>query len=510
MTDRIMKHKIFISYSSRDKAVAESVCAAIESHNVVCWIAPRDIVPGALYGEAILDAIQTVQLMVLILSKHANHSPQVMREVERAGSKGIPIIPFLIDVVPLSKAIEFFVSTHHWLDASEPPLERHLDKIVTTVVSLLHQLEANMRPSVATFASTVENTSFSSPPKASKSAFHEWKRMLERGSLSVDINTSNPDEITSVTRVVSEALHEKGFSKTDEKKASVALGEMLTNVANYVSKIDPTAKVDIQVDERSFKVYYVSIKVRDSGKGFDLETALLASEERLAEGQREHGLLRCFRLGTSFEQLAGPCNTLVWETCSTSDAQPSMFDKLPSVVPVIYDYDTNLLRIGHDMMPLNTILKLAINPVGGGFQAFAVGKTIPAADTQKRVLSNTMKLAFEPLRRLHDRTIVYHVTGAHNTLFDNPVKHLTRYLFDYVSTEMPGAQLVVFADAEKEDNDFLRLFCSEHSLSCFESFQACATHLESRRPKCNSLTAKNKLWRGWVKFFHDYLPFVKK
>ena len=64
--------------------------------------------------------------MVLVLSSSANASPQIVREVERAVSKGIPIIPLRIEEVKPTASLEYFLSTPHWLDAFNPPLERHL------------------------------------------------------------------------------------------------------------------------------------------------------------------------------------------------------------------------------------------------------------------------------------------------------------------------------------------------------------------------------------------------
>jgi hypothetical protein len=53
-----MDHSIFISYSSADKAVGEHICASLEASGAGCWIAPRDIEPGADYPAAILQGIQ--------------------------------------------------------------------------------------------------------------------------------------------------------------------------------------------------------------------------------------------------------------------------------------------------------------------------------------------------------------------------------------------------------------------------------------------------------------------
>jgi hypothetical protein len=134
-----MAHDIFITYSSRDKSVADAACATLESKHIRCWIAPRDVLPGTEWAEAIVDAIDGSRVLVLILSSNSNSSPQVIREVGRAASNGIPIVPFRIDDVSLSKAMEFFVSAHHWLDAQTPTLEKHLERLADTVHQLLVQ-----------------------------------------------------------------------------------------------------------------------------------------------------------------------------------------------------------------------------------------------------------------------------------------------------------------------------------------------------------------------------------
>lgn len=40
-------HDVFISYSSKDKPVADATVAVLEANGIRCWIAPRDIRPGA-------------------------------------------------------------------------------------------------------------------------------------------------------------------------------------------------------------------------------------------------------------------------------------------------------------------------------------------------------------------------------------------------------------------------------------------------------------------------------
>ncbi len=134
-----MAHDVFISYSNLDRTVADAAVAVLEQRGIRCWIAPRNVTPGLDWSEEIIEAIERSAVMVLVLSAHANDSQQIKREVERAVHRGIPIIPFRIEDVPLSKALEFFISSPHWLDALTPPLEEHLQYLADTVQLLLER-----------------------------------------------------------------------------------------------------------------------------------------------------------------------------------------------------------------------------------------------------------------------------------------------------------------------------------------------------------------------------------
>lgn len=139
-----MAYDIFISYSSKDKTTADAVCACLEAQGWRCWIAPRDVLPSAPYGESIIQAIHSCHLMVLVFSSHSNSSQQVMREVERAVSLNLAILPFRIENVPLSPNMEYFISAPHWLDALTPPLEHHLQRLADAATLILSQ--ANQAP----------------------------------------------------------------------------------------------------------------------------------------------------------------------------------------------------------------------------------------------------------------------------------------------------------------------------------------------------------------------------
>ena len=113
-----MAHDVFVSHSVKDKLVADAIVARLEAESVRCWVAPRDVVPGADWGESIVDAIESSRIMILIFSKNANESRQIKREVERAVDKGVYIIPFRVDDIEPPKSLDYFISTAQWMDVS--------------------------------------------------------------------------------------------------------------------------------------------------------------------------------------------------------------------------------------------------------------------------------------------------------------------------------------------------------------------------------------------------------
>lgn len=132
-----MAHDVFLSHSHADKVFADAICHRLEANAIRCWVAPRDIRPGEDWAEAIINAMDTASVLVLVFSASSNSSPQVRREVERAVNKGLHVLPFRIENVPLSKSLEYFISTQHWLDAIGGELEFHLGQLQECIALLL-------------------------------------------------------------------------------------------------------------------------------------------------------------------------------------------------------------------------------------------------------------------------------------------------------------------------------------------------------------------------------------
>jgi hypothetical protein len=134
-----MAHDVFLSHSHVDKVFADAICHKLEANGTRCWVAPRDIRPAEDWAEAIINAMDNARVLVLVFSASSNSSPQVRREVERAVNKGLHVLPFRIENVPLSKSLEYFISTQHWLDAIDGELEFHLGQLHECISVLLER-----------------------------------------------------------------------------------------------------------------------------------------------------------------------------------------------------------------------------------------------------------------------------------------------------------------------------------------------------------------------------------
>jgi hypothetical protein len=171
-------HQVFICYSHHDMGYAQSTCRALEGAGMRCWMAPRDISPSKDWAEEIIDAISSAAIMVLVLSSSSNDSPQVRREVERAISKSVPVLPLRVEEVLLSKSLEYFISTQQWLDAFTPPFETHLESLRICVLDVLHGSSTDGSPVAdlpTTRAAAEPRTNVSAPARAPQFSARDLK-----------------------------------------------------------------------------------------------------------------------------------------------------------------------------------------------------------------------------------------------------------------------------------------------------------------------------------------------
>lgn len=137
---------VFISYSSKKKAIADGVCHYLEENGIRCWIAPRDIPVGSDYGDLIDEAICNCKAAVLVFSAPASISQWVKGEINLAFTEGKPILPFRIDETQVKGAFRVMLNQMHWIDAF-PQYADRLPDLLSSLQGLMH-VEPKVIPSV--------------------------------------------------------------------------------------------------------------------------------------------------------------------------------------------------------------------------------------------------------------------------------------------------------------------------------------------------------------------------
>jgi beta-glucanase (GH16 family) len=150
-TDQVeneMTHDVFISYSSKDKPIADAICANLEAAGIRCWIAPRDIAPGEDWPTAIARAISHSRIMVLVFSASSNSSDDVGRELILAANSKLIIIPFKIENIEPEPGKQYYLARTHWLDAINPPTQEQINTLLSCVKALIPNKASALVPRV--------------------------------------------------------------------------------------------------------------------------------------------------------------------------------------------------------------------------------------------------------------------------------------------------------------------------------------------------------------------------
>ena len=130
------RYQVFICHSSKDRAVADQVYAALNDGQRRPWMAPHDVRVSEEYAAAIIRAIGQCEVMLLLLTPAAIASAHVHREIERACDRGVPIVPFRLGGTMATGALEYFLSGTHAMDAAYPPSQSEIAELVRSIKHL--------------------------------------------------------------------------------------------------------------------------------------------------------------------------------------------------------------------------------------------------------------------------------------------------------------------------------------------------------------------------------------
>src|SRR5579872_7355550 len=111
-----MSASIFISFASQDQKVANTLCKALEGRGFSCWIASRNIAPGENFQIAIVRAIRSAKIMLLVFTANSNNSDEMNKELALASQSKLVVVPLRIEDVAPNDAFAYEFATRQWID----------------------------------------------------------------------------------------------------------------------------------------------------------------------------------------------------------------------------------------------------------------------------------------------------------------------------------------------------------------------------------------------------------
>lgn len=120
-----MTYDVFISYSRKDTAVADRICAAFDRAGISYFIDRQGIAGGMEFPKILAPAIKESEVFLLLASENAYQSPFTTREILYAFNKkrGEKMLPYIIDGSVLPDDVEFVFSSTNWRTMHEHPID---------------------------------------------------------------------------------------------------------------------------------------------------------------------------------------------------------------------------------------------------------------------------------------------------------------------------------------------------------------------------------------------------
>lgn len=90
-----MSYNIFFSHGTADSAIAKSFKDKIEEMNIGTYLYEYDLQPGRYVASKLQTAIDSRDVLLVLLTKQSQYSPYLHQEIGYAEAKGKLIIPLV-------------------------------------------------------------------------------------------------------------------------------------------------------------------------------------------------------------------------------------------------------------------------------------------------------------------------------------------------------------------------------------------------------------------------------
>jgi hypothetical protein len=134
---------IFISYSRRDAELVDQFVAALARQGIKAWVDREDIKVGNSWRVQIVEAIDTCDVFVLMLSANSASSTNVHKEVILAQDSARPTYVVMLEVVRLPVEIRYQLAGLQFINLPLLGFDKSADKLIESVKPHLKKITPN-------------------------------------------------------------------------------------------------------------------------------------------------------------------------------------------------------------------------------------------------------------------------------------------------------------------------------------------------------------------------------
>lgn len=173
-----MKYDVFISYSRKDTAIADQICAAFDKAKITYFIDRQGIGGGMEFPQLLAENILDSKIFLFLGSKNSYESKFTNNEILFAFNKKPhnSILPYLIDNSPLPVDYQFTFASINIRNIEEHPIETILiDDIYKLLGRIWPNTETKPKPQPITNESSTSESTISEQRKSIMEEFPEYK-----------------------------------------------------------------------------------------------------------------------------------------------------------------------------------------------------------------------------------------------------------------------------------------------------------------------------------------------
>src|SRR5262249_28610919 len=108
--ERTMPADVFISYSRQDRDRVLPWVQRLQTAGVSVWMDEQGIDAARQWREEIVTAIEACKVLLLMISSSSTASEYVIKEVTLAADSNRPLVPLLLEPIPIPGALRFHLA----------------------------------------------------------------------------------------------------------------------------------------------------------------------------------------------------------------------------------------------------------------------------------------------------------------------------------------------------------------------------------------------------------------